>query len=168
MKVCTKCREALPLDQFSPGRSRCRDCRSEDARQQRADNPEPSREAARKYRQTNPDAANEAVARWREANPGKYEEYVAQMRQQTRAAVFSHYGWSCVCCGSTEDPTIDHINGDGNEHRAEARIRSGTDTYIWLVKHGFPDGFQTLCLPCNSSKKGADRCQLDHSAASAA
>src|ERR1022692_1519522 len=156
-KVCTKCRLDLPLGKFGPDaksadgrRSRCRDCRSKDALQQRKDNPAPSREAARKYRQANPDAASAAVARWREANPGYHAKILARTRSDKRAAVFDHYGWSCACCGATENLTIDHINGDGMEHRATSGIRSGTDTYRWLVANGFPDGFQALCLPCNT------------------
>lgn len=34
--------------------------------------------------------------------------------------------------------------------------------YRWLIKNGFPEGFQTLCWPCNRSKGNRQVCQLDH------
>ncbi len=34
--------------------------------------------------------------------------------------------------------------------------------YRWLIRNGFPEGFQTLCMPCNSSKRDGDRCRLGH------
>lgn len=73
--------------------------------------------------------------------------------------VFSHYGWTCACCGSAERPSIDHVNGDGKEHRAA--IASGSiNLYRWLVRNNFPSGFQTLCMPCNSSKGRSSHCRL--------
>jgi len=38
------------------------------------------------------------------------------------------------------------------------------ETPRWLVKNGFPEGFQTLCRPCNVSKKRGTRCRLKHQA----
>ena len=40
--------------------------------------------------------------------------------------------------------------------------KAGRDFYAWLVRNGFPEGFQTLCWPCNKSKDTGDRCRLDH------
>ena len=45
--------------------------------------------------------------------------------------------------------TIDHINNDGAQHKRE---RKGIDLYDWIIKHNFPDIFQTLCYNCNCSK----------------
>jgi 5-methylcytosine-specific restriction endonuclease McrA len=84
-------------------------------------------------------------------------------RARQREAVFDHYGRACACCGVAEDLTIDHVNGDGSRHRA--RIGTGSaKLYRWLVASGFPDGFQTLCAPCNTSKGRHERCRLDHAA----
>lgn len=43
-------------------------------------------------------------------------------RDADRAIVFAHYGAVCSCpgCAATDDLTIDHINGDGGEHRRRA------------------------------------------------
>jgi hypothetical protein len=34
--------------------------------------------------------------------------------------------------------------------------------YRWLVRQGFPDGYQALCNSCNLSKGPSERCSLDH------
>jgi hypothetical protein len=42
--------------------------------------------------------------------------------------------------------TIDHINGGGSQHRK--KIGHG-HFYLWLYNHGYPDGYQVLCMNCN-------------------
>jgi hypothetical protein len=84
-----------------------------------------------------------------------------------RAAVFDHYGWACACCGATENLTIDHVNGGGRAHRLTLfgnAEQGGTHFWRWLADQGFPEGFQTLCMPCNSSKRDTARCRLEHAA----
>jgi hypothetical protein len=46
---------------------------------------------------------------------------------------------------------IDHVFGGGNSHRRELGY-SGSPFYYWLVKHGYPDGYQVLCHNCNFAK----------------
>lgn len=87
-------------------------------------------------------------------------------RAERKAAVFAHYGKECACCGTTEKLSIDHINGGGSEHRKSlfnSADLSGAHFYTWLVKNNFPEGYQTLCVPCNSSKSHFGACRLDHS-----
>ena len=83
-------------------------------------------------------------------------------RAKNKRRVFEHYGERCACCGTTEDLVIDHVNGDGKEHRAEIGDASHI-IYGWLIKNDFPPGFQALCRQCNTSKRGGDRCRR-HSA----
>lgn len=47
--------------------------------------------------------------------------------------------------------TIDHIDGNGAEHRRTLK-RGGITFYRWLINNGFPSGFQTLCYNCNCAK----------------
>jgi len=70
----------------------------------------------------------------------------------------------CACCGRADNLSIDHVNGDGREHREEifGRQGGGVEFYYWLVTTGFPDGFQTLCRSCNQSKGRGRRCRLAH------
>lgn len=85
-----------------------------------------------------------------------------------RAAVFAWYGEACSCCGATEQLGIDHVDGDGPAQRAAAWGHPGragynpARLYRWLIENGFPEGFQTHCRPCNSSKGDGRACRLDH------
>jgi hypothetical protein len=83
---------------------------------------------------------------------------------RVRDRVLDHYGRACACCGATEDLSIDHVNGGGRAHRIElfGYKRAGTGFYRWLIVQGFPDGYQVLCVSCNSSKQGGLACRLSH------
>jgi hypothetical protein len=91
----------------------------------------------------------------------RYYDGTAVASRTYRDFVFSHYGWSCQCCGTTNQPTIDHLSGDGLQHRET--VKGARNIYRWLVENGYPEGFQTLCLNCNASKRAGPRCLLDHS-----
>jgi hypothetical protein len=90
-------------------------------------------------------------------------------RDALREKVFGHYGRACSCCGTTGDLTLDHVNGDGAQHRLElygdSQAPGGPRFYRWLVKQGLPPGYQTLCRRCNLSKAKGESCRLDHAAA---
>lgn len=65
--------------------------------------------------------------------------------------VLSHYsnGWpTCSCCGekSIEFLSIHHLNGGGNRHRKIDKIGN---TYAWLRRNKYPDGYSVLCMNCN-------------------
>jgi hypothetical protein len=82
-----------------------------------------------------------------EGNMARYQRY--------RLACLRHYSGDiphCACCGEAGLPFLcmDHINNDGAAHRKE--LRSNVIT-TWLVKNGFPDGFQVLCYNCNNGKR---------------
>jgi hypothetical protein len=79
---------------------------------------------------------------------------LAEYHQGTRRRVLSHYSGGsmrCACCGEDEIEFlgIDHIHGDGAQHRREVRPSA---IYRWLIKHKFPPGIQVLCHNCNLSK----------------
>ena len=69
----------------------------------------------------------------------------------TKLEIVEAYGGECVCCGEKhfEFLTIDHINGDGAEHRRQL----GGDhraVYRDIKRRHFPkDQFRLLCLNCN-------------------
>jgi len=132
----------------------------------RAAHPEAIREQSAQYRASNREAVNESSARYRASNREKIKESSRRYRTSLRTAVFDHYGWTCACCGSKRQPTIDHVNGNGGQHReelfGEGRGARADRFYVWLRANGFPGGFQTLCLPCNSSKAGRPHCRLNH------
>lgn len=136
---------------------------AEHSRRYRETHRDEIRERRRAERQANPEKFRERGARWRQANPGAMAAYGRKWNEANRKAVFDHYGWSCACCGTSDDLTIDHVNGDGREHRTKGGLsRGGSPFHRWLVASGFPDGFQTLCRRCNRSKGPGERCQIDH------
>ena len=125
--------------------------------------------AARRRYQADPDKGRAKVRRWQQANPGKVRETDREahrrIRESLRMAVFGHYGAVCRCCGATKRLTIDHVGGNGTQHREELfghSSQGGWIFYRWLVSNGFPDGYQTLCAACNNSKRSGERCRLDH------
>jgi hypothetical protein len=72
-----------------------------------------------------------------------------------RAAFEAYGGFSCVCCGETEEMflSLDHVNGDGAQHRRHIAAQSGSNSlYVWLKKNGYPPGFQVLCMNCNQGR----------------
>lgn len=85
-----------------------------------------------------------------------------KFNQQTRTLkekVLGHYGTGCQCAGcplytlviDRRFLTIDHVANDGKHHRAV--IGKGSHKfYRWLIRNGFPAGFQTLCWNCNLGK----------------
>jgi hypothetical protein len=88
-------------------------------------------------------------------NPEQYRKEAIQKRRRLKDLVYAAYGgYSCRCCGETtpEFLTIDHINGDGANHR---RIigRCGNTLLLWLKKNNFPTGFQILCWNCQWGKR---------------
>jgi hypothetical protein len=73
--------------------------------------------------------------------------------RRLRDIVFAAYGGAkCACCGEAEIAflQIDHVNGDGAEHRRV--LKSSSKIYRWLKVNGFPPGFQVLCANCNHAK----------------
>lgn len=80
-------------------------------------------------------------------------------RWQAKIEVLTHYGdgrCACVKCNFSDIRalTIDHIDGGGLAHRKKIGIpASGTAFYRYLIKQGFPDGYQTLCGNCQRIKQ---------------
>ncbi len=73
-----------------------------------------------------------------------------------RMEVFTHYSGGtprCACCSESHLVflTIDHVNNDGAEHRRSG-VASGSSTYYWLRRNGYPTGFQVLCWNCQHAK----------------
>lgn len=75
--------------------------------------------------------------------------------------VLTHYGAKCALCSETNEELlqIDHIYNNGHQHRLDdsrARVMA-----LWLVKHGFPTGYQTLCRRCNLMKHSLVNLKVD-------
>ena len=86
-----------------------------------------------------------------------------------RLVVLRHYGGQnpiCKCCDATELSflSIDHIDGGGNtEREAElgGKLICGHHMYRWLIKKGFPLGYQVLCMNCQVGRRdNAERAHI--------
>lgn len=80
-----------------------------------------------------------------------HRKRVRQRRQATKQKVFDYYGGKCACCGETERGflTIDHVNNDGANQR---KTLPSDRLPAWLVRNGFPEGYQILCWNCNCGR----------------
>lgn len=73
---------------------------------------------------------------------------------KARLEALTHYSKGtlrCACCSESayQFLTLDHINNNGAEHRRQI---NNTNLPNWLRKHGYPEGFQVLCMNCNFAK----------------
>jgi hypothetical protein len=128
---------------------------------------EKNRERARRWHHTNAEKANRHRRAVRAANLERERGADRRKHDRVRDQVFDHYGRACACCEDTKRLTIDHVDGNGKAHRIELFGRTdanSTEFYRWLIKQGFPLGFQVFCLLCNQSKRTGPACRLDHSA----
>lgn len=109
------------------------------------------------------EARNKLNREWIASNRERYNQAKAEYRFKLKVATFMHYGngvMACAHCGYTADIDalcLDHINDDGNVHRAQLGVagrRSGgaTTMYERLKAHGWMDGLQLLCFNCNTIK----------------
>lgn len=175
LRRCTACGEVQAVSEFGRDAGNrdglhynCNPCRAGERKRLREQNPEKYRAAARagtaRYRDR--EGMRERIraedrqryAANREEQKARKSRYAANLR----AVVFAHYGTACACCGSTTRLSIDHINGDGKQHRRELGNSTGMRIYTWLIREGFPPGFQVLCGSCNASKGRSASCILDH------
>lgn len=42
--------------------------------------------------------------------------------------------------------SLDHINNNGEKHRREIKVGSGSHFYLWIKKNNYPNDFQVLCM----------------------
>jgi hypothetical protein len=124
---------------------------------------EANRERVRRWYQANLEYAREWHRQHHEAHRDEHLERMRKRQAEHKARVLAHYGEQCACCGTTENLSVDHIDGTGDVHREELfgnSRRGGGAFYDWLIKNGFPPGYQILCMPCNNSKGRGERCRL--------
>lgn len=156
-KTCTKCGQLKLLTEFCTDprgtdrrSSHCSPCNTDYGKARLLRDPERERSITRA-----------ADKRRRRENPGKANAKARRLTRKIQDEVFSHYGAVCACCGTPYNLSIDHVNGGGTEHRKQFGSNNGF--YYWLKRSGWPEGFQTLCLPCNTSKGRGSHCKLIHS-----
>src|ERR1700733_114293 len=81
--------------------------------------------------------------------------YGKKWRAQLKLEMLTAFGGKCQCCGETNPYflTLDHINNDGAEHRAQFESRNNEQIYADAKREGWPkDKYQLLCMNCNFAK----------------
>lgn len=157
MKRCSKCQRILPLNQFSKNKSRknglceqCKDCNKQREKEYYSKNKEQIDQRHREYRSKNKKQIKEYYNR----NKKQINQQKKEFRLKFKVEILSHYANGspkCACCGEShiEFLGIDHINGNGAEHRRKIGIHSGSSFYYWLKNNGYPSGYRVLCHNCN-------------------
>lgn len=117
-----------------------------------------------KYYQNHKDEILVRIRAWASANKDRKRVAASKLRREIKREVLGHYAGGdpkCVCCGETilEFLTIDHLNGGGSRQREQLNCRRNTISFFrWLRKNGYPSGYQTLCMNCNSAKSWWGEC----------
>ena len=161
-KTCSHCKTLKDISgfQFNKTKNRfeswCKDCVKKQNAIYRENHRELCRKQAKIHHQKNKDKRNKAAREYYVENKEKLKplkrEYARRKQAILKEEVFACYGGAiCSCCAETEllFLTIDHIKGDGAQHRKNV---SGNNIYQWLKKNDYPKGFQVLCLNCNRGK----------------
>jgi hypothetical protein len=83
----------------------------------------------------------------------------AAARKKLRDELVEAYGGVCACknCPETNPAflTLEHVNGDGRQHRAKV----GSHSYADLRRRGWPqEGYTLLCWNCNAMTRGGRAC----------
>lgn len=129
----------------------------------RQNNPEKYQAYQREWHQKHAERLRQVTRKWTAANPERARAAKLKNHAETKEKVFSHYspaGIRCACCGETELKflSIDHIEGGGNKHRKAIGRGAGGTFYRWIIKEGYPPGYQVLCYNCNLAKGFFGRC----------
>lgn len=139
VKLCRGCDRLLDKDAFG-WRFRvggvCKECRAGQDRARRASNLDAHRAYAKNYRKNNLEAVRKLAregARRRNANL-KAARSESRVSAKDKLKLVARYGYKCMCCGSEEGITFDHV----------LPISKGGPDVV--------DNIQLLCGPCNSSK----------------
>lgn len=144
-KACARARNAVY-------RSANRESLNDRNAQYRAVNRKAVSDQRARYRAANREAIVAKLCEWRAANREATSVKSAQYRAGLRSKALDAYGRQCACCGESIERflTLDHVDGSGAEHRRE--VGRGDTLNKWLKRNGYPSGFQTLCVNCNSGR----------------
>lgn len=174
-KICRKCGEEKKLTKFVKRKrcldgytQKCKDCNKNSKVKNRCDeNGNRQCNNCKKFLNLKYFAKNSATfdglqywckicnnIRGKELREIHVEKLIKQrkiLNRRLKLEILNAYGNKCICCKekNIEFLTIDHINGNGSEHRKE--VGAGTAFYHWLKKNNFPSEFRILCFNCNCS-----------------
>ena len=123
---------------------------------------EEKREYARQYYQSHKREIIEHNKAYNRLHKVVRTEHYWEYRAQLKLKILTHYGdgkCACVLCGFDDIRalSIDHINGNGTQHRKAEGISGGRQFYVWLKKNSLPEGYQTLCMNCQYIERSQEK-----------
>ena len=167
VKRCYRCEKDRPLEDFgkncskSDGRAdECKECKSELGKEYQKKNRDKIKVRKHEYYLGNRDKIIQKSCNWAKENRIEHNVRGKKAKEKLKLETFTEYcddGVRCKSCGKSdiEILTVDHIDGNGAEHRREIGLAGmgGYNFYRWLKKNNYPDGFQILCFNCNFRKR---------------
>ena len=161
-KICSKCKETKPLNQFhkSPATkdghlSVCKVCKAaymkirygqERLKLQEMDavgDPKAAEYRALKVRNTR---------KWQRNNRDRHNQIARNWRRSVVMEAIVAYGGKCYCCGESNSMflTLDHINNNGAEEKRTNRAT--ISLAYWARRNNWPDTLQLACYNCNCGR----------------
>jgi hypothetical protein len=175
LKKCCTCKIEFPVEMFCKNRStndglhrNCRQCKSKQARRERNRHKDRIAKTDKKYQMenrerltiqkheyymNNKEEIKKRIDDYISKNRDKHNKWGTKSKNKLKLETFSRYcggDVKCSNCGEKDYQilSIDHIEGNGNQHRKETKTRGGYSTYSWLKRNDYPGGFQVLCMNC--------------------
>lgn len=86
------------------------------------------------------------------------KEYRAKVKYRV-LSLYSRGEPKCAQCGELRIAclSIDHIQGDGAEHKKLIGGKTGTQFYLYIEENYDPDRYQVLCMNCQWIKREENR-----------
>ena len=167
MKICETCKFDLLLENFGKNRYRadglcstCRLCKSKQDKKYRDGHKDKLKQKSQNYYLNNKERLCANASLYSKNNRVKCRAWRIKSKNKLKAVVFAKYSDGDIKCKMCANKyidilSIDHINGNGAEHRRQIGNSKGGgyNFYQWLKKNNYPYGFQVLCYNCQFRKK---------------
>jgi len=160
MSNCTECGAELTNHNWGTHSQKkhyykCNDCKKSYDKQYYSEHKEKIKQRTRSWQKQNLEKMRETQRRYYKNNREKIRKYIRDRRAKFRRMVLLHYShemMKCAKCGFDDERalSIDHINGGGTQHRKQ--VKSGGNFNEMLVREGYPEGYQILCMNCQFIK----------------
>lgn len=171
MKRCYVCGKDLLEILFSKNRSKpdgltdaCKCCKKELDKKYRQKYKLAIKVRRHGYYLSNKDEIVRKVNAYIKVNRSKHNAWGTTSKNKLKAEVLSNYCCAGLKCNNCEVSdlgilTIDHVNGNGADHRREIfgnNRTCGYNFYRWLKRNSYPSGFQVLCYNCQFRKRNLE------------
>jgi hypothetical protein len=170
MKNCYVCKNELPEEYFNKNKAKpsgladeCKNCKAVKDKAYREANKEKCKAKAHRYYLEHAEEIRKKTGQYAKDNRESHNVRCTKAKNKLKAEVLRRYCGDELKCKECPEKdlgvlTIDHINGDGAEHRREIGLgrKCGYNFYRWLKNNGYPDGFQVLCFNCNFRKRAVE------------